>query len=104
MTRTQSLSGDTPSGTSRTQQYRVRFPAMLDHDAGGLRDALNEAIPVAGTMQDVTARVIPGHLGDTAAVINGQDQIARCGRRTRQDRFGEYVCGHLHFLPPAESG
>jgi len=56
--------------------------AVLDHDAGGLRDALNEAIPVAGTMHDVAARM--GHLRDTAGVINGQDQIARCRRRIRQ--------------------
>lgn len=78
---------------------RRRFPGVLDHDAGRLRDALDEVIPVAGTMPDITARVIPGHLGDAAAVIDGQDQISRCRRRTRQDRFGEYVSGHVRCLP-----
>ncbi len=60
----------------RPQQYRVRVPAVLDHHASGLGNTLDEGPVIPGTVQDVTARVIAGHLCDAAAVVNGQDQIA----------------------------
>jgi hypothetical protein len=49
---------------------------VLDHHASGLGNTLDETAVIPGTMKDVTACVIAGHLCDAAAVVNGQDQIA----------------------------
>jgi len=72
-----------------------RFPAVFDHHAGGLGDAVDEAVPAREALQDDAARLIPGQLIEGADLIDGQDQITQCRRWAGQDTYGKHVSRRL---------